>query len=100
MDGELAHRKAATWTQDNTNTNKRSQTSMSQVEFEPTIPVFELVKTVHALERSATVIGSTYTRNCNSVGEIITELPLTKLVNAYWIINNICTLLPSVTPFM
>jgi hypothetical protein len=27
------------------------------VEFEPTIPVFELAKAVHALDRAATVIG-------------------------------------------
>jgi hypothetical protein len=31
---------------------------MPQVGFEPTIPVFERVKTVHALEGAATVIGS------------------------------------------
>jgi hypothetical protein len=37
--------------------NKRTQTSMSQVGFEPTIPVFEGAKTVHALERAATLIG-------------------------------------------
>jgi hypothetical protein len=30
--------------------NKRTQTSMPQVRFEPTIPVFELAKTVHALQ--------------------------------------------------
>jgi hypothetical protein len=30
---------------------------MSQVGFEPTIPVFERAKTVHALDRAATVIG-------------------------------------------
>jgi hypothetical protein len=35
------------------------QTSMPGVGFEPTIPVFEQVKTVHALERAATVIGAT-----------------------------------------
>jgi hypothetical protein len=50
-----AHR--ATQTQ-----NKRTQTSMPQVGFEPTIPVFERAKTVHALDRATTVIGnlSTY----------------------------------------
>jgi hypothetical protein len=31
---------------------------MPQVEFEPTIPVFEPAKTVHALDLAATVIGS------------------------------------------
>jgi hypothetical protein len=30
---------------------------MPQVEFELTTPVFERVKTVHALDRAATVIG-------------------------------------------
>jgi hypothetical protein len=35
---------------------------MPRVGFEPTIPVFELEKTVHALDRAATVIGTlTYT---------------------------------------
>jgi hypothetical protein len=37
--------------------NKRTQTSMPCVEFEPTIPAFEREKTVHALDRAATVIG-------------------------------------------
>jgi hypothetical protein len=37
--------------------NKRTQTSMPQLGFEPTIPVFERGKTVHALDRAATVIG-------------------------------------------
>jgi hypothetical protein len=31
---------------------------MPQVGFEPTIPVFERAKTVHALDRAVTVIGS------------------------------------------
>jgi hypothetical protein len=30
---------------------------MTQVEFEPTIPVFKRAKTVHALDRAATGIG-------------------------------------------
>jgi hypothetical protein len=37
--------------------NKRPQTSMSRVEFEPTIPVFQRAKTVHGLDRAATLIG-------------------------------------------
>jgi hypothetical protein len=32
--------------------NKRTQTSMPQVGFEPTIPVFERAKTVHVLDRA------------------------------------------------
>jgi hypothetical protein len=38
--------------------NKHTQTSMTQVGYEPTIPVFEWEKTVHALDLPATVIGS------------------------------------------
>jgi hypothetical protein len=38
--------------------NKRTQTSMPRVGFELTIPAFERAKTVHALNRAATVIGT------------------------------------------
>jgi hypothetical protein len=38
--------------------NKRTETSMPRVGFEPTIPVFEGTKTVHALIFAANVIGS------------------------------------------
>jgi hypothetical protein len=38
--------------------NKRTQTLMPRVGFESTTPVFERAKTVHALDRAATVIGS------------------------------------------
>jgi hypothetical protein len=41
-----------------TTQNKRTQTSMSLVGFEPTIPVLERAKTVHALDPAATVIGN------------------------------------------
>jgi hypothetical protein len=37
--------------------NKCTQTSMPRVGFESTTPVFERSKTVHALDRAATVIG-------------------------------------------
>jgi hypothetical protein len=37
-----------------------TQTSMLQVEFEPTIPVFERAKTIYASDREATVIGHSY----------------------------------------
>jgi hypothetical protein len=36
------------------------QTSMPREGFEPTIPVFERAKTVHALDRAATEIDSLY----------------------------------------
>jgi hypothetical protein len=35
--------------------NKRTQTSMPKVRFDPTIPVIKRAKTVHALDRTATV---------------------------------------------
>jgi hypothetical protein len=44
--------KAATYTQDNTNTD------MPLVGFEPTTPVSERARTVHALDRPATVMGA------------------------------------------
>jgi hypothetical protein len=47
--------------------NKRTHTSMPRVGFEPTIPVFERAKTVHALDREATVFGfcRNYVSNCS-----------------------------------
>jgi hypothetical protein len=50
LDGGSVRRKAAADTEQHKQ-NKRTQTSMPLVEFEPTIPVFERVKTVHALDR-------------------------------------------------
>jgi hypothetical protein len=55
--GGSACHKAATYTQNNTNTEKSTQISMPRVEFERTIPVFEQAKTVHSLHRTAIVIG-------------------------------------------
>jgi hypothetical protein len=40
------------------NNTQCTQTSMPLVAFEPTTPVFERAKTVHALDRAATVIGN------------------------------------------
>jgi hypothetical protein len=51
MSDQLIARPLPTQTQ-----NKRRQTSMSRVSFEPTISVFEEAKTVHA----ATVIGQLF----------------------------------------
>jgi hypothetical protein len=45
-------------TQETQTKNKRTQTSLPQVGFETTVPVFERAKTVHVLEGGATVIGS------------------------------------------
>jgi hypothetical protein len=41
------------------------------VGFEPTIPAFEREKTVHALDRAATVIGIEINIDVNSVLEIL-----------------------------
>jgi hypothetical protein len=41
---------------------------MPEVGFEPTIPVFERAKTVHALDSTATVIGITTTGSKTIVG--------------------------------
>jgi hypothetical protein len=51
LDGGSARRKAATYRR-----NKRAQTCMTRVGFEPTIPVLEPVKTFYALDGEATVI--------------------------------------------
>jgi hypothetical protein len=40
--------------------NERTQTSISRAGFEPTTPVFERAKTIHALDRAATVFGPKY----------------------------------------
>jgi hypothetical protein len=50
--------------------NIRTHTSMSQVEFEPTIPVLERAKTVHALDCAATVIGLTWIYTIKNKSEI------------------------------
>jgi hypothetical protein len=56
LDEWAVRRKAGTWTEYSTNTlNKRAQTFMPLVGFEPTIPVGS--KTVHALGRAGTVFG-------------------------------------------
>jgi hypothetical protein len=51
LDGGSVYRKAATYTQNNTNT------IMPRVGLELTIPVLQRAKTVHALDRAATVIN-------------------------------------------
>jgi hypothetical protein len=62
--------------------NKRKQTSMPQVGFESTIPVFERAKTVHALDRVTTVIGpihysvslNHWTRRVPVTGRVLNKL--------------------------
>jgi hypothetical protein len=57
LDGGSASHKTAPYTQNKRNTKKNAQTSMPRIGFEPPNPVFERAKTVHALDRVATVIG-------------------------------------------
>jgi hypothetical protein len=47
------------------------------VGFKPTIPIFERVKTVHALECAITVFGSLATHSNKCYGNIFTELQIT-----------------------
>jgi hypothetical protein len=44
---------------------------MTEVGFEPTIPVFEQAKTVHALDSAATVMGVTVTNPAIKLFDII-----------------------------
>jgi hypothetical protein len=57
--------------------NKRTQTSMARVGFEPRIPVLERANTVHASDRAATVIGT-----C-TVGNLILSNLAIKLISVY-----------------
>jgi DICT domain-containing protein len=53
--------------------NKRTQTSMPRVGFEPTNPVSEETKTVHDLDRAATVVGcSQDTLKLNNISSFVT----------------------------
>jgi hypothetical protein len=58
LDGGSARRKASTAQRTTQTQNKRTQTFMTWVGFEPTIPEFQRAKTFRALDRAATVIGS------------------------------------------
>jgi hypothetical protein len=62
LGGASARRKAATYTGQHKQ-NKRRQTSMPRVGFELMIPLFERAKTVHTLDRAATVIGEMLTQS-------------------------------------
>jgi hypothetical protein len=59
---------------------------MTQVGFEPTIPVFKQVKTVHALDRTTTVIGNKrHWKRLNYNTDHIIHLSLTKNFMKYLI---------------
>jgi hypothetical protein len=54
--------------------NNRTHTSIPQMGFEPTIPVFERAKTIHALDRATNVVGNLYhciTKLCKTQTELI-----------------------------
>jgi hypothetical protein len=53
---------------------------MPCVAFEPKIPVSEQAKTVHALDRSATVIGKLRNYTFDTNEKIITSLPANKKI--------------------
>jgi hypothetical protein len=57
FDGKSVSHKAATYTQDNTNTETHAYTP--RVGFESTIPVVERAQMVHTSERAFIVIGET-----------------------------------------
>jgi hypothetical protein len=57
--------------------NKRTQTPMSRVRFEPTIPAFERAKTVHALDRAVTVIGLQFNHSFNHLMKILSRVLVT-----------------------
>jgi hypothetical protein len=86
--GRYLHRTTQTW-------NKRTQTSMPRMGFELTIPVFKRAKTVHALDRAATVIGiATYRIGTNSALYSISILlcPLLAMVHKQisgWILEDL-----------
>jgi hypothetical protein len=88
--------------------NKCTQTSIPRVEIEPTIPVCERAKTVHALDRAATLIGiQLITKQKFTVAQITTfpNFHGTQLCSVHIIIlymlevlfNNILSLLWSFT---
>jgi hypothetical protein len=57
LNGGLSRLKASTYHRTTQTQNKRTQMSMSRMEFEPKIPAFKPAKTVHALDNADTVIG-------------------------------------------
>jgi hypothetical protein len=69
MSGGSARRKAAAYIHRKAQAqNKCTETSMTWVRFEPTIPAFERAKTVHALDRTAIVIGWSWSINLYNKG--------------------------------
>jgi hypothetical protein len=61
--------------------NQSTQTSMSQVRFEPTVPVFVRMKIVHSLGRAATLIDY-WTVSCAFCRFLSDEVPHTRSLRA------------------
>jgi hypothetical protein len=59
--------------------NKRTQTSMPRMGFEPTIPVLKRKKTVHALDRAATLIGTVNITDQFLSGTVVTPAAILAL---------------------
>jgi hypothetical protein len=60
---------------------------MPRVDFEPTIPVFERAKTVHALDRVATAIGS----QCYTESNIKLQNNFVNFLQKHLIVKEGCT---------
>jgi hypothetical protein len=74
-DGGSVRNMAATCTHRTARTqNKRIQSSMPEVGFEPTISMFEQVKTVHALDRAAAVIGNFLIASLNKLNKYMWDV--------------------------
>jgi hypothetical protein len=86
----LANREDATHKQDNTNA-EYTQTSTPRVGFEPMFPAFEYVKTVHAVDRAAIVIGhETHYHILLCDGSMVTEPVAMKFID--WIIETVTSI--------
>jgi hypothetical protein len=57
---------------------------MPRMGFEPTIPVFERAKTVHALDRAATVFGSYKTAKFVAMGSSVSSR-LSMILRSYFL---------------
>jgi hypothetical protein len=68
--------------------NKCTETSMPRVGFEPTTPVFERAKTIHALDRASTVIGLINLR-VTIIGRAFLDEPLAILFSSSLLVPHV-----------
>jgi hypothetical protein len=64
--------------------NKRTQTSMPSVGFEPTIPAFKRAKTVHAPDLPATVVGMLISETGSKKGIFFINTNINLKMRARW----------------